>query len=547
MKQYLNLIAGILLAGVIPFTASAQKDTIRKNTVDITSSYAPVLRNAVKMNLSASNVSADTSAPNLTYSIPAQHLFYSYQPVGIQAAALEQDTNLYLGGRNFVKLGFGNFTTPFASVGLGLGDGKKGLLNIYGNFISSKGKIKYQDYGILDVQARGSLFLKKNEVYAGAGFRRNDFNLYGYDHLLHNYGKSDVRQQFMDISGTIGVRNTVTGEYGINYDPHVSISNFVSLNKLNETSFRIDAPVEKEFGEVFKFRAAAVADITSYSTKNMSPANVSFSNNVIQVAPSLVFSTPALSVNGGLIPTWDNGKFIWLPNVFAEARIGDNAFLFQAGWVGSLTKNTYRNLSEVNPYLAPITSRRNTRAIEYYGGIKGSLAKHFNFNAKVGFIRYTDLPFYINDTTGDNKSFVLSNESSVNDLQVHGDISYINHEKFTATAGVTVNGYTLMKDNARAWNTVPMELNASVRWWAVKQVLLKADFYTFGGGHYLEKGNKDAIFKPGFDLSAGVEFKINKMFCAWMDVNNILNNKYERWHNYEVYGLNLLGGVKVSF
>ena len=72
-------------------------------------------------------------------------------------------------------------------------------------------------------------------------------------------------------------------------------------------------------------------------------------------------------------------------------------------------------------------------------------------------------------------------------------------------------------------------------------------FYTFGGGHYLQKGNTAALFRPGSDLSAGIEFKINKMFSAWMDVNNILNDKYQRWHGYEVYGLNFLGGVKVSF
>ncbi len=104
-----------------------------------------------------------------------------------------------------------------------------------------------------------------------------------------------------------------------------------------------------------------------------------------------------------------------------------------------------------------------------------------------------------------------------------------------------------MKSNAKAWNTIPMEFTSSLRWWAIKQVLLKADFYAFGGGHYLAKGNVSRVFAPGSDFSAGIEFKISKMFSAWMDVNNIFNTKYQRWHNYEVYGLNLLGGVRVNF
>ena len=92
-----------------------------------------------------------------------------------------------------------------------------------------------------------------------------------------------------------------------------------------------------------------------------------------------------------------------------------------------------------------------------------------------------------------------------------------------------------------------MEITGSLRWWAFKQVLIKSDLYVFGGGNYLAKTNKALPFNGGTDLSAGLEFKINKMFSAWMDVNNLFNNKYQRWHNYEVYGLNLLGGVRVAF
>ena len=54
-------------------------------------------------------------------------------------------------------------------------------------------------------------------------------------------------------------------------------------------------------------------------------------------------------------------------------------------------------------------------------------------------------------------------------------------------------------------------------------------------------------FKGGSDLSAGAEFKINRQFSAFLDVNNIFGNKYERWHQYEVYGLNVLGGIIIHF
>ena len=538
----------IIAAVFISTAAMAQRDTGRKvTTIDITSSYKPVLRNAVKVNFSASPLDPDSTLPNFKYDIPAENLFYSYQPVPSQARFLDPDTNMYLGQRNFVKLGYGNLRTPYVSAGLSFGNAKKSLLNVYGDYRSSRGKIKYQDYSQINVRALGNYFGEKNEYYGGVEAKMNNFYLYGYDQNLFKYSKDDLRQRFMDFSVNAGMRNMSTDEYGISYNPRINVSHFISKDKLSETTAAITAPVEKTFAEVLTLKAEAKVDYTNYSTKNMSPGNVHFSNTVIQVSPSLQYATPNLTINGGISPAWDNGKFIWLPNVYAEARIKDNMFRLQAGWVGRVTKNTYRNLSAINPYLAPLGSQLNTKEVEFYGGVKATMLKHFNINAKVGLIRYTNLPFFINDTATDSKAFLISNESSVSNLQFHGDISYINSERFMASAGVTFNGYTLMQDNARAWNTLPVEFTASLRWWAYKQVLLKADFYAFGNGYHLLKGNTYAMNKPGNDLSAGAEFKINKRFSAWLDVNNILNNKYQRWHSYEVYGLNLVTGLKVTF
>jgi hypothetical protein len=533
---------------MLPFTASAQRDTLKKtSTIDINSAYKPVLRNAVKINFSATHLNADTTLPNLTYNIPPQNLFYPYQPIPLKPLALEQDTNLYLGSRNFVKVGYGNLATPYVNAGFSFGDGRFFLANVYADYISSKGKLLYQDYSRLHVKAAGSYFLPANEVYAGIDIKMRDHFLYGYDTALYKYSKADVRQQFRDMAARVGIRNTKTGEYGINYNPSLEVSNFTNVNKLTETSFILTAPVEKQFGEVFTFKLEGRADITAYNTKGLLPNNVKINNNIFQVSPALVFSTPRFSIHGGLTPTWDNGKFVWLPNVFAEAQIAENIFSFQAGWVGRYIKNTYRNLSEINPYLQTFTIQLNTKETEYYGGIKATLGKHFNFNAKAGYVTYNNLPFFINDTATDGKAFVISNETSVKNFKIHGDVSYISKEKFTVSAGITYNGYVGMKSNAKAWNTIPMEFTSSLRWWAFKQVLLKADFYAFSGSFYLDKGNVAKAFKPGSDLSAGAEFRISKMFSAWLDVNNILNNKYQRWHNYEVYGLNLVGGVRVNF
>jgi len=546
MQTKYKLLVFLIANCLLPIVTFAQIDTAKKQTIDITSSYKPVLRNAVKINFSASHLNADTIKPKMNYTVPSQNLFYAYQPISLRPLALQQDTNLYLGIRNYIKVGYGNYATPYVNAGFSFGDGKKMLVNLYANYISSKGKIANQDYTQLQIKANAVFFTPKNEVYVGAQLSQNNNYLYGYNHSLYTFKKDSVRQQFQDLVLTGGVRNTTSGEYGISYNPNITVINFINKNKVNESTVIANAPITKTFGDAFMLKIDAKADITSYTTKNLA-SNIKFSNNVFQIAPSIAISSPRFSINAGIVPTWNNGAFVWLPNVFAEAQVKEKTFLIQAGWIGRYTKNTYRNLTALNPFLTTIPFQKNTKEIEYYGGIKATVGKHFSFNLKGGIVSFNDMPLFINDTATDNKAFNISNEKSVQSLRIHGDLSFINQDKFTLTAGLTFNGYTLLQSNAKAWNTVPMEITSSLRWWAFKQVLLKADLYAFSGGNYLTKGNKAQSFSGGTDISAGAEFKVNNRFSAWIDINNIANQKYQRWHAYEVYGLNVLGGIRVSF
>ena len=539
----------ILAGAVFSITGvQAQRDTTKTQAIDITSSFKPVLRNAVKINFSGSQLSADSSRPVLGYTIPSQNLFYSYQPISLKPLALTQDTNLYLGGRNYLKAGFGSFNTPILAAAIGFGDGKTSLASISASYIGSKGTdIEYQDYNMLQVKGTGSYFKGKDELYGGATVSLNNYYLYGYDHQLYNYTKADVRQQFQEINLAAGVRNIVSNEAAISYNPNVQLSFFTNKDKLSETTIIVDAPAQKRINDEIIFKLAAKADLTNYATKNSLPANFKYANNVFQIAPAFEYTTDLINFHGGLTPTWSNGKFNWLPDVYAEIKLQERAFLIQAGMVGRYVKNSFRNLSAINPYLANLSEQRNTKELEYYAGIKATIGSHFNFNAKASWIGYRDFALFINDTATDQKSFQVVYEPEAKNVRLHGDVSYVNQDKLSLTAGLTLNGYTDFNVNNKAWHTLPMEFTGSAKWWAYKRLLLKADLYLFNGGSYVTKLNDSRALTGGTDLSLGGEYKINKQFSAWLNANNILNDKYERWHNYQVYGLNLTAGVLINF
>ena len=523
----------------------AQKDTTRPGqSVDITSSYKPVVRNAVKINLSASPFTSDTSRPHLAYDIPPQNLFYTYQPIPLKPLSLQQDTSLDLGLRNYIKAGFGNYTTPFLKTGFSFGDGKTSLINLYTDYTSSKGGIINQDFNELNLKGIGSYFTKLNEVYGCLGFAHHEYYQYGYDHIRHNYLKETIRRRYQDIQVKGGLRNIAVNTLNFNYNPTLQVNIFSRENLITESTLFADVPIEEKFSPAVSFKLEAKADITTLTNKT-SAVDTKTNNNLFQLAPELIYYSDKFTFHGGATPSWDNGILSVLPNIYGEAQLQHDILIVQAGWVGRFTKNTFRSLSGINPYMADPKYLLNTKEVEYYGGVKASLGKHFTFNAKVAYISYKNLPLFVNDSA-DGKSFLIQNESQVSDLLFHGDFNIVSQDKFTITAAADINTYALFRDNTAAYHRIPIQLTGSFRWNAFKQVLFKADLFTFAGIPVIYK-NIESKLSPGTDLSVGAEFKITEKFSAWMDFNNVLNSRYQRWNGYQVYGLNIIGGFIMHF
>src|SRR5215472_4256319 len=109
-KKFVLLVTlGVIHTGK---TLYAQ-DTTKRRTIDITSSFKPVLRDAVKINFSAAPPAVDTTRPHLSYNIPAQYLFLSYQPGEMKPVALQRDTLNPWVNSNYIKLGVGSVYAPY--------------------------------------------------------------------------------------------------------------------------------------------------------------------------------------------------------------------------------------------------------------------------------------------------------------------------------------------------------------------------------------------------------------------------------------------------
>jgi hypothetical protein len=541
IKYLLNWILFFLFC--IP--VYSQKDTTKKQTIDIISSFKPEIRNFPKLNFSAAYLIADSTKNLAPYTIPSYNLFFSYQPVSLKPLALTIDSVLQLGTRNYLKLGYGNLSSPFAAANLNFGNGINSLFNLSANYFSAKGAIQHQEYSQFKSKFSGSYFTPSNEVFGNLGLTIQDNYLYGYDHSLYNYKKQDLLQNFNDFNASIGIRNKVVNDWGINYSPFIQFSIFDNYLKLKENSFKFDIPVEKSLSDIYSIKLSVKADINSYTSKN-SIDNIQFNNTLFQLSPEFIFKNNLYSLHGGLNPSWDDGQFVLLPNFYGQGILNNFPLLLQAGYTGQLISNSFRNLSLFNPYLSPLLRQQNTREKELYVGFKSSSGSHISFSAKFSYLQYNNLPLFINDTASDYKSFLINSASEISNFRIHADVSYLSSDQFTLSSGITYNGYQDLKNNQKPWGIIPFEWINSIRWQASNKLLVKSASKFFTGAPFVLKNNVEKSLSNGFDLSVGAEYSINKRFSAWIDVNNILNNKYARWYNYQVYGINLLGGFIIK-
>jgi hypothetical protein len=533
-------------------TTFAQQDTIKKkNSIDITSSFKPTLIQPSKINFSAAPPAAEPNKPVLSYNVPAQNLFFSYQPPPLKPLAIEPDTASVWMTSNYIKLGYGNFSTPFVQAAVGFGDGKNSIINLFGDYISSAGNsgLDFQDYNNFNIGAN-ALFntIKDHELNLGGKYSQAENFLYAPSATLPVFTKDQLRQRYTTVSMRASLKRTSASEYGIGYAPNLAVDFFSDNRDAKESNIKLTLPLTKYFGDKFKFRIGLTADVTNYTHSTLG----SFKNDLYYIDPTVEFTIGSkFHVRAGVTPSWDNGKFNLMPNINVDFDLQEDVMQFQTGWIGYYQKNTFQRLANFNPWIAQPQFSNNQRTYELYGGIKGSIGSHFVYNAKASILAHYNIPLFNNlfgaTSIGGNKNFTTFTDPLVPAFAVHGELGYVNADKFQLNSSLTITQYAAPDFFVKATGLLPLEWNTNLRWQLLKDFTLRIDAYMWDGAAWVDQAGNTRKLNFVSDLNLGLEFQVAKNINVWVQMNNLLNTKYERWNQYPVYGFNMLGGVVFSF
>lgn len=528
--------------------AAALADTSSPRVVTITSAFKPSLKNAAKINFTAASTYVDSSRTPVTYAVPAQNLFFSYQPVPIKPLALPVDTGFHWQNDHSIRAGLGNFNSFLLAGSFSFGDGKKSNTIVNADYLSNKGDLFAQQYAKLGLSVL-SVFNtnNNNEWTTKATYKNTTRYFYGFDNTVPNFKKEDLLQRFNEAGIEIGLRNKKANAFNITYAPKLSLKYFADNRQGKEYNAILEAPLRKSFANKFAIDLGIVADIASTSVPIV-PNTLKITNNLFYVSPSVQFQSKAFKVNAGIRPSWDNGKFATLPNITAEAKIGETGLLVEAGWVGYFQKNGYRSLTDINPWILQPTSLVNTKIGEQYAGIRGAAGNHLTYRARLSFMRTNNQPLFPTSRSSlEGRFFDVFVEPEMDIVQLHGEIGYTLQEKLSLVGRLTYRQFTSLQKAEKAWGLLPLEVTGALRWKMFKDLQLKADIFLWDGSHYRNVNQTTLKLDPAADLNIGAEFSVMPKLNLWIQLNNVLNNRYQRWNQYEVLGLNVLGGVVYSF
>ena len=97
------------------------------------------------------------------------------------------------------------------------------------------------------------------------------------------------------------------------------------------------------------------------------------------------------------------------------------------------------------------------------------------------------------------------------------------------------------------WNEPEMKIKGDFSVLLFSKLSLSAYMELLGGIYVRDISGNTKTLTPGVDAGFSAEYQLIKRLSVFAQVNNLFNDKYQRWYGYEAYGLNIYGGIRFKF
>jgi len=545
--KYLLVFPLFLLTGIAIAQTPAGQEELTAEELEIVKKFNAKLGEANKKVTQPSLPEIkENNRGQLQYQIPPKLLSIKYpaptiKPIAMRKGKLPEVYQLW------AKLGYGTPNSPLAEVIYNNAQSEQ--FDVYARIkhhSANADKLKQnQIFGENEVELKGKYFLDNGlAVGADLGLDLDKVHFYGYNQEDTLFTKEQAAQQFTTIHGGLSVENSTTTVGAFNYGGHLKGYNHSSKRGANEFGIGAGLKFLKWFNDKHFLELKLDESLVKFSHEISS---VVFNNNVFSVAPSFTYVGDRFKVKVGAWAGIDT-SFAVYPDIEASLFLLDGKASVFAGWNGFIQQNSFRKITDYNPFVQDFFFLFNSRVENRYGGVRGKV-NAVSFELKFTQRPVKSMPLYLNNVplfTGDSMQrpqfFILYDD--VNMLNFHATVSTTLIDKLEILLTGDYNVYNTFLEES-PWQLPNLEVNVSAKYQLIKGLRLKGELFMAGGANYRNELGEVATQKALLDLSFGGEYQITKNLGVFLDVNNITGSNYQRWNLYPQYGLNFMGGVKL--
>ncbi|MCO6148724.1 TonB-dependent receptor [Flavobacterium sp. NRK1] len=579
--QYIALIS--VLALVNGAFAQKKDENLGTEVVNVVKPYTPTVSDAFKVKETPVMEDEDnTQKETIEYNIFSFPVASTFTPSKGRAAGVDRPKRetLY---NNYATLGVGNYGTInaelFVTENLNRNEYVGGMLR----HLSSQGNI---DNVRLDSKYYNT------SIDLTYGNRQKDYSWntdLGYQNQIYNWYGLPLEYQDFDNETIAGI------------DPQQTYHSFYIGGKIAaEDSFFRDASAQyKRFWDAFgsaenrffvkpsldidvmdeKIKVDFIADYVGGTLADDTEFPNEYSNFNLGIQPSILYQKDDLSVQlgAGLFYTMGkqgdekDNKFHVYPHVKASYKVVGDLMIAYAGAEGTLRQNSYADFVSQNPFISPSQIVTPTdQKYDIYVGLKGKLANTVAYNIRGSYMNEDNKSLFLNFNPSvlpgpgaDLNGFQYGNSFSVIYDQVQ-TVSFFGELKAdfskSVTFGIngTFNSYS-MENQAEAWNLPQIKVGATLdvdineKWYAGTNVFFVGDRkdLVLPDNTFVDSGapfNTEVVtLKSYFDLNAHVGYKYSERLTGFLKLNNIANQDYQRWVNYNVQGFQFIVGASYKF
>lgn len=553
MKIFQNKILITALATIAaPYSVLAQSrdtdTTFKSQSLNFYSTYKPEIAPAPKPDFVPTLPVVDTSKPNLQYQVPEQTVQYSYKAEPIKPVALQRQ-KVKKPFENYAKLGVGTQGTFLLDAGVGSLMGNNYDAAIHFNHLSQKGNnsnIENQKWSQNTLEGSGNVYLSKQTLHLGLQLDRRAYRQYGYSNFLYSYEDKEVRNVYSGLLFNIDMTPVGSTVWDLKYKPEVRIYLWNSQKGGTENNLDFSLPVSKTIDSNFSVSLALNAGLASYASKAAGAST--YGNNFFQINPAVSISYEGFKAKLGIKPTFATTSNYVLPDIQLSGAILDNALKLHVGWEGQLNQNTYRSLSLFNPFMDSFYLPKQGRLSHIYGGFETGIGNNISFGGTIGYKMWKNFAMFENDYAAnlDGKQFKVIYED-INAFVIDAKFQYQINEQFNIKARSIWNMYSAKKVGVKAIHMPGVEINGGFSWQPIPKLWVGADVFMYDRIFAVMNTGLTDKLKAIVDLNANASYDVHDRVGLFLQAENILNQRYQYWHQYQKIGFTLVGGVRFKF